>query len=34
MSITKESELEGMKKISEVVATTLKMMRAYAKAGM
>ncbi|MFV9550273.1 type I methionyl aminopeptidase [Algibacter sp. PT7-4] len=34
MSITKASELEGMKKVSEVVATTLKLMRAYAKVGM
>ncbi|WP_027421359.1 type I methionyl aminopeptidase [Crocinitomix catalasitica] len=34
MSITKESELEGMKKISTVVATTLKKMREYAKVGM
>lgn len=34
MSITKESELIGMKKISEVVATTLKLMREYAKIGM
>ncbi|MBP0904972.1 type I methionyl aminopeptidase [Mariniflexile gromovii] len=34
MSITKESELIGMKKISEVVGTTLKLMRAYAKVGM
>lgn len=33
MSITKETELIGMKKISEVVGTTLKLMRAYAKAG-
>jgi len=34
MSITTESELIGMKKISEVVATTLKLMREYAKVGM
>ncbi|MBW1295397.1 type I methionyl aminopeptidase [Aquimarina litoralis] len=34
MSITKESELIGMKKVSEVVATTLKLMREYAKVGM
>jgi methionyl aminopeptidase len=34
MSITKESELIGMKKVSEVVGTTLKMMREYAKIGM
>lgn len=34
MSITKEAELIGMKKISEVVGTTLKQMRAYAKVGM
>ncbi|MHA7944902.1 type I methionyl aminopeptidase [Formosa sp. 3Alg 14/1] len=34
MSITSESELVGMKKISEVVGTTLKLMRAYAKVGM
>lgn len=34
MSITSESELNGMKKISEVVATTLKLMRKYAKVGM
>ncbi|MCC4213060.1 type I methionyl aminopeptidase [Leeuwenhoekiella parthenopeia] len=34
MSITKESELIGMQKISEVVGTTLKLMRAYAKVGM
>ncbi|WP_066218719.1 type I methionyl aminopeptidase [Formosa haliotis] len=34
MSITKESELTGMKKISEVVGTTLKLMREYAKVGM
>lgn len=34
MSITKESELLGMKKVSEVVGTTLKLMREYAKIGM
>lgn len=34
MSITKEAELIGMKAISEVVAITLKLMRAYAKVGM
>lgn len=34
MSITKEAELLGMKKISEVVALTLKQMRKYAKPGM
>tara|TARA_R110002051_G_scaffold188453_1_gene257865 strand:+ start:16696 stop:17460 length:765 start_codon:yes stop_codon:yes gene_type:complete len=34
MSITKESEFIGMKKVSEVVGTTLKLMRAYAKVGM
>ncbi len=34
MSITKESELIGMKKISEVVGTTLKLMTEYAKVGM
>ena len=34
MSITKEAELIGMQKISEVVGTTLKLMRAYAKVGM
>ncbi|MDO6803716.1 type I methionyl aminopeptidase [Wenyingzhuangia sp. 1_MG-2023] len=34
MSITKESELIGMKKISEIVGTTLKLMSAYAKVGM
>lgn len=33
MSKTKESELIGMRKISEVVATTLKGMRNYAKPG-
>ena len=33
MSITNESELVGMKKISEVVGTTLKLMRAYAAVG-
>jgi len=34
MSITKESELVGMKKVSEVVGTTLKLMREYTKIGM
>ena len=34
MSITKESELIGMKKVSEVVGTTLRLMREYAKIGM
>ena len=34
MSISSESELLGMKKISEVVGTTLKLMREYAKPGM
>jgi len=34
MSITKESELIGMKKVSEAVAQTLKEMRNYAKPGM
>ncbi len=34
MSITKESELKGMKRISEVVAKTLKQMREYAEVGM
>jgi methionyl aminopeptidase len=34
MSITKESELIGMKTISEVVGTTLKLMREHAKVGM
>lgn len=34
MLIKTESELAGMKKISEVVGTTLKKMRAYAKVGM
>ncbi|MFD0762057.1 type I methionyl aminopeptidase [Lutibacter aestuarii] len=34
MSITKESELIGMKKISEVVGTTLKLMIEHAKIGM
>lgn len=33
MSITKESELAGMKKVSEVVALTLKKMRDYARPG-
>lgn len=34
MSITKESELIGMKKVSDAVAYTLKKMRNYAKPGM
>ena len=34
MSITKESELVGMKKASEAVALTLKEMRKFAKPGM
>ena len=34
MSITKESELIGMKKVSEVVGTTLRLMREYARIGM
>jgi methionyl aminopeptidase len=34
MSITNESELVGMKKVSEAVAITLKEMRKYAKPGM
>ena len=34
MSITIESELAGMKKISKAVATTLKEMRAHARPGM
>ena len=34
MSITKESELEGMKKASEAVAITLKEMRNHAAPGM
>ena len=34
MSITNEVELNGIKKISEAVATTLKEMRNYAKPGM
>ncbi|UZD22835.1 type I methionyl aminopeptidase [Algoriphagus halophytocola] len=34
MSITKESELIGMKRISEVVGNTLKLMREYAQVGM
>lgn len=34
MSITKESELIGMKKVSDVVAVTLKEMRVHAKPGM
>lgn len=34
MSITQESELEGMKAVSEAVATTLKQMSLYAQPGM
>lgn len=34
MSISNESELQGMQAISEVVGTTLKQMRDYAKVGM
>jgi len=34
MTITKESELIGMKRISEIVGTTLKQMREYARVGM
>ncbi|WP_075590979.1 type I methionyl aminopeptidase [Labilibacter marinus] len=34
MLITEESQLDGMKKASEVVGTTLKLMREYAKVGM
>lgn len=34
MSITSESERIGMQRVSEVVATTLKAMREYAKPGM
>lgn len=34
MTITKESELIGMKRISQIVGITLKQMRAYAKVGM
>lgn len=34
MSITKESELAGMRRISEIVALTLKEMRAQARPGM
>lgn len=34
MSISSESELEGMRKVSEAVAFTLKKMRLYAKPGM
>lgn len=34
MSITKEAELAGMKKVSEAVALTLKEMRNFAKPGM
>jgi len=34
MSLITESELIGMKKISEAVATTLNLMREYATVGM
>src|SRR5690606_14458982 len=34
MSITSESEWKGMRRVSEVVATTLRAMREYAKPGM
>lgn len=34
MTITTEAELLGMKKISEIVGTTLRQMREYAKVGM
>lgn len=34
MSITTEQELEGIKKISEIVGLTLKKMREYARPGM
>lgn len=34
MSITTQAEMEGMKKISEIVGTTLKKMREYAQPGM
>ena len=34
MSITTESELIGMKEVSKVVGTTLKLMRDYAQVGM
>lgn len=34
MSITKESELTGMKKVSDAVALTLKAMKNYAQPGM
>jgi methionyl aminopeptidase len=34
MSITKESELIGMKRVSEAVSVTLREMRQYAKPGM
>jgi len=34
MSITKESELIGMKKVSDAVALTLKEMRSFARPGM
>jgi len=33
MTITKEAELTGMKRISEIVGTTLKQMREYARVG-
>ena len=33
MSITKESELTGMKRAGEAVAVTLKEMRKYARPG-
>ncbi len=33
MSISTEAELKGMKKISEVVAITLKLMREFTKVG-
>lgn len=33
MSITRESELTGIKNVSEVVGTTLRLMREYAKVG-
>nr|WP_317039205.1 M24 family metallopeptidase [Polaribacter atrinae] len=34
MSITTEAELIGMQKVSEVVGTTLKLMKKHAKVGM
>lgn len=34
MSITNDTELEGMKRVSEAVGVTLKKMREYAKPGM